>query len=202
METLPEEIIQHILSYLPGRFLFKTVSLVSKHFHRLVYSRPTIISTRYILEEICLKTERDYWSFIMKKLCEVINIAPSGSVIVLSLMNGTDTWNFLRLFKNTCSMIRVLNMSNTKGNIGEDMRNYWSFTQLRELNVSHTNIGDLFLELVGDTCSHLFVLNISCCPLITQSGIEKAQLNLGMINMSSLQKFTPHFKILDPPLLL
>ena len=64
------------------------------------------------------------------------------------------------------------------------MINNTTFVQLRELNVSGTNIDDRFLQQLSARCSHLYCVNISRCSHITHTGISKASFNLAVMNMS------------------
>lgn len=80
-----------------------------------------------------------------------------------------------------------MNLSGTQGTLPDNVISNTVFEQLREFNVSGTEIDDYCLQELSESCSHLYCVNISRCSNITHVGISTASFNLAAMNMSYCQ---------------
>ena len=184
MDKLPEEIILHIISFLPVSFVFTSVSLVSKQFRRLAYDRVLVKFASNMIQEVDI--DKDSFSpEALWKFLNVICVARSNCVKSLAIRNGSGTWDILQLLQTKLKEVRILNLSGTKGTVpAENVISNAVFAQLREVNVSGTRVDDYFLQQLGERCRLLYCVNISRCLNISHAGIFKASFNLAVMNMS------------------
>lgn len=183
MDTLPDETILHIFSFLPECFLFKTVSITSRRFHGLVYCHTAIKGMTNFLQSISIDGKKASWPLALNRAADVIAMAPAGTLKSFTLMDGTRTWkNLFQLWQK--SQLLILNVSNTRGVVKNSAFSTWMLNDLIELNVSSTEIDDTFLGLLEIFCHQLQILNISNCQKVTPKGFVKANLtSLDVLNI-------------------
>lgn len=182
MESLCDEILLEIFSFLPPGIVFKTVSLVCRRFWFLAYDSSTLRRSRGLLIEIKLQRK----SFVsIQRLLDVVSRSPSNYVEFLSVQECNSTWEVFEKVAVTCKDLKILNLPGMNGvpNFCKDIQPF-VFHQLLELNVSGTAIGDIVIEWVWRSCKDLYSLNISPCPNITDTGLSRAKFNLTLLNIA------------------
>lgn len=182
MEGLPDEVVLSIFSFVPAKFLFRSVSAVCKRFHRLAYDRASIRRSEVLLKEINLRGKSES---TVQRVLTVITKLPSHVVRCISIQDCTTTWQVFDVLAANCEGLKILNLSSMKGvlKLGKVVKPF-VFRQLLELNVSGTMIDDNFIFHLSESCKALYSLNISCCPYITDIGLTKVNFNLTLFNIA------------------
>ena len=169
MERLPQSIILFIFSYLPYKYVRKTVSLVCKTWFHLACDRSLV---RYAREEDFLEVKaRDKSSETVESFLEIVEWRPN-LFHSIDLSGSKTTWEeFAKIVRN-CGGLVVLNMAKMEGEVSD-------YPLIRagnivELNLSQTTIDDCFLVNISENLPKLGILNVSSCENLTANGIKRA----------------------------
>lgn len=183
MERLPDEIVLVIFSFVPGKLLFRSVSLVCKRFYRLAYDCSSVHRSEGLFKEINLQGKSES---AVQRVLSIITMLPSTVVKHFSVQDCTATWQVFDVLAATCKGLKILNLASTKGvlKLGKEVLKPFAFHKLLELNISGTLIDDNFIYHLSHSCKELYSLNISGCHNITDIGLTSVNLNLTLLNIA------------------
>ena len=182
MESLPDEIVLLIFSYVPAKNLFQSVSVVSKTFNRLAYDCFLVRRSGRLLEKINLERKSKP---TMQKVRDIIAMLPSTTVKYISIQDCFAAWEVLDVLAATCKSLRILNLASSREapKLSKKIKPFM-FSQLLELNVSYTLIDDNFIHHLSQSCKKLYSLNMSHCPNVTDTGLTTVSFNLTLLNIA------------------
>ncbi|XP_074660849.1 uncharacterized protein LOC141913270 [Tubulanus polymorphus] len=161
---LPEEVLLHILSYLPHQDL-KRVSQTCSHLHRIA-NDDWLWKSVYLLK----KQLNDSW------LSEIAAHRPHQVWLVQCTGSAVTAHGLRALFRHSADSLQDLNVCGCHdGSLTGDtvlLHAASRCSKLKHLDISWTNVNDTGLEAVAENADKLVSVTMNGCQGITDTGIE------------------------------